>query len=335
MGRRHWKLGAWCLVCGVGCGDTTEEMTDSAVEPEATSTGVEPAGTTSTTGAQPGSSSSSAAGETSTPGEPSSTGATSADSSSGGDAPLPCEFFHDDFSSGDTSRSVNGFSWNNSSFAVSDAFGHGDQHALQFSFGPDASGEDSTSELRFTLGQQLDEIWLELYVYYPDGTEGLGSARYVHRDDVSSDNNKFLRLWSDDYDSRPKVGASTRPVDDPAGDSWLINEYNPVGSSMGNFGSGGAAWVTDRKAATCARGTWCQIRMHYVIADVGIDNGQARWWIDGQLVYENTQLPNAAESEADNFLDRGYLMGWANSGFTDLTYVYVDDVSFCDTDPGF
>lgn len=257
------------------------------------------------------------------------------DTTSDGVEPAACDLFFDDFSLGDTSFSDNGFSWQNQSFPVSDGFGHGDDRALLFSFGPDAPGEDSTSELRFELGREVQQLWIELWVYYPDGTEGLGSAAHEHRDDESSDNNKFLRLWSGDYNSRPKVGASTLPMDDPAGDSHLINEYNPVGSSMGNFGSGGATWITDDASATCHRGQWCQIRMHFVVADVGESNGEARWWIDGELVYENTELPNAAQSERENVLDRGYLMGWANSGFSELTHVYIDDVRFCDTDPGF
>lgn len=248
-----------------------------------------------------------------------------------------CAFFSDDFSSGDTSRSENGFSWNDQSFPVSEGFGHGDDHALLFEFGPDASGDDSSAELRFELGRQVQELWIELWIYYPTGDEGLGSARYEHRNDVSSDNNKFLRLWRDEYNgARPKVGASTLPTDEGSGggNSRMINEYNPIGSSMGNFSSGGSAWVTDGDPDTCHRGEWTRVRMYFRVSDPGASNGVSRWWVGDTLVYDATDLPNDAEDPADNYLERGYLLGWANSGFSELTHVYVDDVSVCDADPG-
>ena len=251
-----------------------------------------------------------------------------------------CVFFLDDFSTGDTSHSDNGFAWLNPNFAVSEGFGHGDSHALRFSFGPDASGEDSTSELRFELGREVDALWVSMAIYYPDGTEDLGSAAYEHRDDVSSDNNKFIRLWSGDYNSEPKVGASTRPSTADGVQSGLTNEFRPLGSGMGNYGSGNTAWVSDGEPGTCTRGSWCTVQMEFRLGDVsesngvGESNGIARWWIDGTLVYDHVELANAAGSQAENYLDRGYLQGWANSGFSDLTYVYIDDVAFCDSDPG-
>jgi hypothetical protein len=247
-----------------------------------------------------------------------------------------CAFFSDDFASGDTSKAENGFSWNDRSFPVSQGFGHGDDHALRFEFGPDPAGDDSSAELRFELGRQVEEVWIELWVYYPTGDEGLGSARYEHRDDESSDNNKFLRLWRGEYDERPKVGASTLPTADGSGggNSRMINEYNPIGSSMGGFGSGGSAWVTDDDPDTCHRGEWTRVRMYFSVSEPGASNGAARWWVGDTLVYEATDLPNDAEDPANNHLERGYLLGWANSGFTELTHVYVDDVSVCDVDPG-
>ncbi|MFW6090069.1 MAG: hypothetical protein ACODAB_09970 [Gemmatimonadota bacterium] len=253
-----------------------------------------------------------------------------------GRAPV-APFFADDFATGDTSRSEGGFSWSRSSFPVSSSFGHGDDHALRFSFGPDASGEDSSAELRFRLGHELQELWIELHIYYPDGTEGIGSARYVHRDDVSSDNNKFIRLWQGDYSgARPKLGASTRPSPEELGDgdSHLHNELNPIGSSMGGHGSGAAPWVTDADPDTCRRGEWARVRMHFRVADVGMDNGVSEWWIDDTQVYSRHDLSSAAASEADNHIDRGYLLGWANSGFAEETHIFIDDVRFFDVDPG-
>lgn len=88
-----------------------------------------------------------------------------ADTTSDGVEPPACDFFFDDFSLGDTSFSDNGFTWQNQSFPVSEGFGHGDDHALLFSFGPDAPGEDSTSELRFQLGREVQQLWIELWIY--------------------------------------------------------------------------------------------------------------------------------------------------------------------------
>lgn len=315
----------------------TPELDDGAPG-EGTSTTGEDAETDPT--AEPGPTGSASGGNESTGIASEGDGSTSAEADGGTDGGVvpDCVFFSDDFSSGDTTKTDNGFSWNNDNFPVSEEFGHGDAHALRFEFGPDASGEDSTSELRFELGRQVDEVWMEMWVYYPTGEEGLGSARYEHRDDVSSDNNKFLRLWRDEYGgARPKVGASTRPTDagSGGGNSSMSNEYNPIGSSMGNFGSGGATWVTDDDPDTCRRGEWTRVRMYFRVSDPGASNGVSRWWVGDTLVYDAIDLPNDAEDPADNYLERGYLLGWANSGFTELTHVYVDDVSVCDGDPGF
>src|SRR5690554_2611193 len=170
-----------------------------------------------------------------------------ADTDADPDPSPACAFFSDDFSSGDTSHEQGGFRWNNRNFDVTSNFGHGDTQALRFTYGPDASGEDSSSELRFELGRQLDEFWLEHWIYYPTGEEAeLGSARYVHRDDVSSDNNKYLRVWRVDYGgASPKVGASTRPTGqktggDPEthqGNSALHHEFVQDGGLMGGWGS--------------------------------------------------------------------------------------------------
>ena len=35
-----------------------------------------------------------------------------------------------------------------------------------------------------------------------------------------------------------------------------------------------------------------------------------------------------------DYMDAGYLLGWANSGFASTTYLFVDDVSFFDSNPG-
>ena len=53
--------------------------------------------------------------------------------------------------------------------------------------------------------------------------------------------------------------------------------------------------------------------------------------VDGKTGGTGLDLFNSAGM---NYLNQGYLLGWANSGFDKDTHIFIDDVRFYDTDPG-
>ncbi|HEX7049628.1 MAG TPA: hypothetical protein VF188_05400, partial [Longimicrobiales bacterium] len=132
--------------------------------------------------------------------------------------------FRDGFESGGLSHSENGFSWSgNKNVTVTDRIAHSGSRSLQFFYEGRELDLDAHAEQRFSLGRKVRELWVEYWIYYPDGTEGLG-ARYYHRDpgDVNT-NNKFFVLWGGDYNQAQIDGAwmgfSTRRSGD--GDSYF------------------------------------------------------------------------------------------------------------------
>jgi len=193
--------------------------------------------------------------------------------------------------------------------------------SLKFAFGPNAPGEDSWAEQRFSLGTNLTEIWVEFYIYIP--------TNYQHRDDSGSDNNKWLRLWGDSYNATNKHGASTLPA--AGGNSDLFAEY---GKNEGPIGAGwGDAPIARNFITNAERGRWNQFRWHSKMATTAsAENGLIEMWWNGVLV--DRDLSMDIYSSAANYINEGYLIGWANSGFTSQTLLYIDDVSFYSTNPG-
>jgi hypothetical protein len=59
-------------------------------------------------------------------------------------------------------------------------------------------------------------------------------------------------------------------------------------------------------------------------------------WVGDQLVYQFTEgrYHNVDPAEPDVALRKGYLMGWANSGFTETTDFFIDDITFYRKSPG-
>ena len=226
-------------------------------------------------------------------------------------------------------------SWNGSpgTVEISNQVAHSGSHSLRFFFKGKASGSDATAEQRFDIGRNLREIWVEFYIYYPNGTEGLG-ARYYHRTDTGSNNNKFLRIWGDVYSASNEVGASTWPLD--GGDSRLGFEYEKDEKPMGAYGSGGPNPFVHNGN----RGRWTHVQFHARLGS-GPEafDGSMELWVDGA---KTTALDNKSgkpgldlyNSDAMNYFNEGYLLGWANSGFDKDTYIFIDDVRFYDANPG-
>jgi trimeric autotransporter adhesin len=163
-------------------------------------------------------------------------------------------------------------------------------------------------------------------------------------------NNKFLAIWGDgpglNAPTGPRAGyngpvtaiwqtwrSGTNPPSDPnLGDSRFSAQYSPNGN-IGVTPEGGHA---DSFITASDRGRWIQIRVQAKVADPGSANGILRVWKDGVLVSQisNAAIYAPAGSEYQNAFRHGYLMGWANSGYTHDTYIYVDDFRIIASNPG-
>ena len=105
---------------------------------------------------------------------------------------------------------------------------------------------------------------------------------------------------------------------------------------MGTWGSGGPSpFVDDR-----TRGRWMHFQFH---ARLGTGpealDGLMEIWVDGvktTAVDRKTGQPglDLFNSKGMNYFNQGYLLGWANSGFDEDTYIFIDDVRFYEDDPG-
>jgi hypothetical protein len=251
--------------------------------------------------------------------------------------------FTDDFSSGDLSKVQSGISWASSTnAAVYTGFGRSGNNCLRFTFAGGAAGSDSFAEQRFDLGagSNYTNVTIEWWAYYPDGTEGLG-PKFVHRSD-SPGNNKLFRLWkgnrgdgNNGYSSYyHKHGASSDRSANVAGDERAYLEWSDGGEvdSNGSHYNTSAARGVENFITDAHRGRWIQIKCVNRSATIPYtslpSDGIIEVWRDGTRVMNGTTIDSYTwANPTQNGFDFGYLMGWANSGFLQTTYLYIDDVS--------
>jgi hypothetical protein len=188
------------------------------------------------------------------------------------------------------------------------------------------------------LGAGLPEFWIEYYIYLPNGNEGFGSAKFVTRQPEGCTSNntnlKVFRMWGESY-SNPtdqKVG-----LDIWKGDEKLRTSAGWTGRGLGQYGGALNNFVSD-----AYRGRWVQIRLHARVADSQeASNGVIQAWVDGVLFSDLDDVPLASEGNDPRtgeplvrYFRKGYLMGWANAGFDEETYVFIDDLRVYGSDPG-
>lgn len=252
--------------------------------------------------------------------------------SGGGASP----FFSDGFDTGALSG-TNGFAWKSASrAAVSTERAFSGSYSLAFSYEAALPGTDSNAEQRFDMGRYLSEVWIEYMLFVP--------SNFKHRAD-SPNNNKFLMLWRDTYSDVAggtwRIGAEYTRLDDNSSylrfmsSRWDHNSWTSGGSwgvqappsEVKLIGSGGPI----------KPGEWNQIRFHVKAASSRqSDDGQVHIWVNGQNIFTYTKgrFHNAFDTPVDAVLRNGYLLGWANSGFTERTVFYIDDVKFYSGSPG-
>ena len=241
-------------------------------------------------------------------------------------------FFTDGFESGDLTRTENGAFWYTPNTGADDdvsvVTGRGNPgKSLQFTFTaePDLA-LFGFAEARFSLGADYTELTIAFDLYIPSGAEGWGSAAYAHRDSTGSDNNKFFRLWPSTGDTdREEVGASLLLNSVPNGYSAIRSEWNvpePAGSDMTERGQAKASFIS-----AADLGTWIAVKL-YCKAATATTNGTLRIYKNGTLVIDNSETVANYNAASPHSWRYGYLLGFANSGFTNTTMLQIDNVRF-------
>lgn len=224
--------------------------------------------------------------------------------------------FKDGFESGNLSHTENGFRWS-AATRVTSEFAHTGSYSARFRFKAGLDGEDASAEQRFNLGGNYPEIWIKYDIYVP--------PNYYHRSQSSSANNKGLvTLWNGDY-GRPIqfLGFEQWPTSD--GSSRI--SYHPIpGRDMGHKFPG--AMFVDRATDL---GKWVEWIIHFKVASEANNDGVIRVWKrtegqERQQVINVNNLNNYVSS--GNYFSQGYLLGWSNSGFSEETIMYIDNIIF-------
>jgi hypothetical protein len=265
--------------------------------------------------------------------------------------------FEDDFSSGDLSKRNAHFRWGSGDllFAgegqdnierVTGPNGRG-VHARRFRYGTwqeqrfnltEHADERRTANGRSTVAHQ--EIWVSYWMRVP--------ANYRHRNSggKAGHNNKgWLYLWKDGYEqwhSSWKDDGTVTPTS-------LSLHWWPTGNAPGRsqvrvvstrYRSG---WGTREGMTTCAperrigsskgclafiaseQGKWVRYTfgMRAATSERAAD-GFVRVYANGELIMAMEGLPGGGTGRQNGF-DRGYIMGYHNSGYAEATTFYVTD----------
>lgn len=225
--------------------------------------------------------------------------------------------FQDGFESGSRSAASNGFYWSDNTPNTKPTTTRAltGQYSLEFPFQPKPAGQDSFEEQRVKFGKAYTELWVKYDLYVP--------SNYYHRVDGAS-NNKFFAIFNNNYRPGFQLNFSTDPLSN--GESKLVLHYYRNGVEMAPIGSGAGPII-----GSADRGKWHRIVMHFKVpSGTSSADGIAELWKNGQQMFSVKNLASNASSGM-NYMDEAYLLGWANSGYSELTVMNIDNVEIADT----
>jgi hypothetical protein len=239
--------------------------------------------------------------------------------------------FEDDFSLGNFTKTMNGISWvsivNTDAPIVSIA-----------RTGTRAARLNQASlwaEMRWGGMASLQEAYLEWYVFWPNGTEGVGPKATA----LGTHNSKFFRLWgkslsgdgSDSYNGdgiyMNKVGASIwgdgGNIDGTIGKEFGIQIGGGAQTPMGE----GDAEAHFDGLSDAQRGRWVRYRVHAKQASPSNNDGVLQIWQDAVLKINRSDLPNGdVHTMTTPGYTHGYLFGaLSTDGAQAGQYAYVAD----------
>lgn len=225
--------------------------------------------------------------------------------------------FSDGFESGNLSHSENGISFFKiENAAVSTNNAKSGSNSLEFFYRGGGNNSDAWSEVRMNLPQR-QELWIRYDLYIP--------SNYNHRN-VSPANNKFLAVYRDPYTNPGfQVNFSLEPNGSGGSDLTIKRYHN--GSEAGGLGSSlGNNFIT-----SADKGSWIRLIMRIKVpSGNGTRDAIMQMWKNGNLVADQQSF-NAYGANGKNYIDELYLLGWSNSGYSQDTYFYIDNIEVSDS----
>jgi hypothetical protein len=234
----------------------------------------------------------------------------------------------DDFSSGDLSKSMNGFRWSgidhsrdlSSATHVREATTRNGDTAYGLHFRYNAGS--NWSEKRFDLGNPHRELWVRYWIKVPDNFKhGSGSPH----------NNKFFAIWMDGYSSQGEGPTVFWNYWRSSGGSNLTVSYSRGQRTV----SGGNHQSTPFIRYPADQGRWMQVVLRVKAAtnrssNDGIIQTYRRWENEDSFtkIHELTNANIAAPPSGPNGWKNGYIMGYANAAFAERTIWVVDEIEF-------
>ena len=219
--------------------------------------------------------------------------------------------FQDGFETGNLSHSENNIHWGDSAnTSVSSTIKATGAYSLAFPFNGGSLGSDAWAEQRIELNQPYTELWVKYDLYIP--------SNYNHRVDSPS-NNKFFALYRNPYTTPGfQVNLSTEP--NGTGGSDLEIHYYKSGSEQSPLS------VTSNIITSSDYGKWMNLIMHFKAPTGSSSNdGVVELWENGTLSFSRKDMASWGGS-GQNYFDAAYILGWSNSGFSQTTTLYVDNV---------
>jgi len=189
-------------------------------------------------------------------------------------------------------------------------------YAARFQYPGVAITEDGWAEARFDLGGYYEQLSIRFDLYVP--------LNYEHRDSGSGNNNKFFRLWNETYNDLEKIGATTYN-ESTSGESGIGSDYRLASS----WGMSSSVKKASDFITTADKGNWVSIVI-YIKAATDSKPAELRIYKNGRLHLEDKLNINYVPGTQG--YRHGYLLGWSNSGFTQETIFYIDNVEFHDND---
>lgn len=231
--------------------------------------------------------------------------------------------YQDDFESGDSKTTQNGIRWTEMAWvSVTSAISRGGGKSLRFGF----DEHPQRSEARFGGLAELPEVYLQYWLYQPNGRENPSVG--VDVPTPGKLNDKFFRLWGRTYgtDNNVMYGAST----------WngeIGVEYRRVrpDGNLESMGQAGAAILPDVRTWVPFfgnpeyKGRWVRVGIRCKVASPNTSNGILQVWLDDKLVLDRQHLDSHAGPGGLNAFTDGYLLGAASNGFARGARLYIDD----------
>ena len=248
-------------------------------------------------------------------------------------------WFSDGFESGDRSHSENGFSWAVGDGMVAKDYAHSGQYSMRFAYPARDPAKDADVEQRFSIAADASSaptaIWMEYWVRVPENIQAYLARASAEHDLGKTYNNKLFSLWSEMYDN--SLGDAETTVEWTAAGGFSRIEVRPSVLAGADSHAGlrpeQPTYYVDRAPIFRAEdaGKWVRVRI-YTKARCR-DEVNLRIWMDDRVVAEVRGF-DSTKADGLDYFRRGYLFGWANSGFDEPTTFYVDDFRVYTSNPG-